>query len=169
MKTDDVKRWLLSYGELLNDLDRQAARIDTLRAKLECPRSAELTGMPHGNNTDPDRYADRLSRLGDLEATYQSNRESARQLYKRIDSAIRLIINPGWADRRAVLRMRYLDNELWTDIAQMIFGRQPQFEINADSYLRRCFKLHAAALEELEIHPDINNYIQEDTNDQNRN
>ena len=45
--------------------------------------------------------------------------------------------------------MRYLDGLRWEDTAEKLFGDNPDFWDKPEIFLRRAFKLHNRALEEL--------------------
>ena len=145
----DVQAWLKSYGELQTAIENQRERLETMRSRLESPRSATLTGLPGGGGDRSDRIGAKLAHIAELEAHLEEDRQTARELYRAIEESIRQIHGPGWPDKRAVLRMRYLDGETWPEACRMIFGRKPDFEYRQDSYLRRTFSVHKTALAEL--------------------
>lgn len=45
--------------------------------------------------------------------------------------------------------MRYIDNESWNDVVDVIFGGREDLLEKADIYLRRVYKLHGEALVEM--------------------
>lgn len=146
---ENTKAWLHRYGELQREADRLWDRVDELRARIAAARSTNLDGMPHGSNTDADRIGADLSCLEDLEQEAREVQQEATASRREIEVAIRKISGRGWADRREVLRLRYIDGLKWEDAAERLFGDDPQFWDRQDVFLRRAFKLHRAALEAL--------------------
>lgn len=149
MTMDDVQRWLESYGEFATAIENQRERLETLRSRLEDPRAATPSGLPSGRGDLRDRLGAELGHLEDLERRLQQDRQEAQALYRKIENAICQITGPGWAHRRAVLRMRYLDLESWEQVCTMLFRRNADFAIRYDSYQRRTFKIHRQALNDL--------------------
>lgn len=144
-----LKQWLHHYQELQSDTNRLWDRVDELRIRIAADRSTNLDGMPHGSSVDADRIGGDLARLEDLEQEAREAQEAATAARREIEAAIRKISGRGWADRREVLRLRYIDGLKWEDAAERLFGDDPQFWDRQDVFLRRAFKLHRAALEAL--------------------
>lgn len=146
---DDVQCWLKSYGELVAEIENQRERVNTLRSRLEDPRVATITGLPSGGGSRGDRIGAELAYLATLEDKLAEDQRKARELFQKIERAISMISGPGWANRRAVLRMRYLDQCHWEETTKMLFARNADFTARFDSYQRRTFKIHRQALEDL--------------------
>jgi hypothetical protein len=136
--------------------------LERLESKLTYPRSAALSGVPGAAASDPDRLAHALAELEELRTENRKRVAALRDLRHRIEGAVRLIDGPGWPNQRAVLRMRYLDGEQWEVIAQLLFGRDPDFQMKQDSYIRRVYKIRKAALRTLARNPRIDEYIHEE-------
>lgn len=66
---------------------------------------------------------------------------------KALEALIRRLPN---ADRRLVLRLRYLDSEEWEDVLFIAYGGKPDFNEKYDNYKQRVFRHHKQALAELE-------------------
>lgn len=162
MQVEDLRRWLESYRERQQDFEASCERLERLEARLTSPRSAALSGLPGAAASDPDRLAHALAELEELRTENRKRAAALRDLRHRIDGAVRLIDGPGWPNRRAVLRMRYIDGEKFETIAQLLFGRDPDFQTKQDSYIRRAFKIRKAALRKLAAHPRIDEFIHEE-------
>lgn len=162
MQIESLKRWLESYMERQRDLDATYERLERLESKLTSPRSAALTGLPGAAASDPDRLTFPVAELQELQAETKRQVAALRDLRHRIEGAVRLIDGPDWANQRAVLRMRYLDGERWEVIAQLLFWRDPDFQLKQDSYIRRVYKIRKGALRALAKNPRIHEFIQEE-------
>lgn len=158
MQVEQLKRWLESYQERQRDLDATYERLERLESKLTSPRMATLTGLPGAAASDPDRLTFPVAALQELQAETKIQVAALRDLRHRIEGAVRLIDGPGWPNRRAVLRMRYIDGEQWETIAQLLFWRDPDFSIKQDSYIRRVYKIRKEALRALARNPRIDEY-----------
>lgn len=159
MQVEDLRRWLESYRERQQDLAACYERLERLESKLTSPRSAALSGLPGAAAPDPDRLTFPVAELQELQEETKKQAAALQDLRHRIEGAVRLIDGPGWPNRRAVLRMRYLDGEQWEVIAQLLFRRDPDFQTKQDSYVRRAFKIRKAALRKLAAHPRIEEFV----------
>lgn len=146
---ENIKAWLRRYGELQRDAGRLWDRAGELRGRISVARSTNLDGMPRGSSVDADRIGADLSRLEELEQEAREAQQEATAARRKIEAEIKKITGPRWADRREVLRLRYIDGLKWEDAAERLFGDDPQFWDRQDVFLRRAFKLHRAALEAL--------------------
>lgn len=162
MQVEHLKRWLESYQERQRDFEATCERLERLESKLTSPRSAALTGLPGAAASDPDRLTHALAELEELRTENRKRAAALRDLRHRLEMAIKLIDGPGWPNCRAVLRMRYLDGERWETIAQLLFWRDPDFQLKQDSYIRRVYKIRKGALRALAKNPRIAEFIQEE-------
>lgn len=49
-------------------------------------------------------------------------------------------------EQRQVLFARYFDGHAWCGVAQLLFGRRPDYWTKQDSYERRVYRIHGEAL-----------------------
>lgn len=148
--------WLSRYRENESALDDHLERIAALRSRLESPKSAAISGMPHGSRSEHDPFFRGLAKIDDLEARAQDLLAVSRTLYRELNDAIDQITGKGGADRRCVLRCRYIDGFGWNEVCEILFSRKSDFEERQESYVRRTFRIHDDALEALqEIVPDF--------------
>ena len=147
---ESVILWLNRYAETENALDDLLERIAALRSRMESPRAATITGMPHGGGYQGDAFARGLSQIEELEDKAQDLLKKSRTLYSEINDAIDQIIGKGAANMRTVLRCRYIDRFEWSEVNQILFARRPDFDDRLESYVRRTFRIHKDALEALQ-------------------
>ena len=148
--------WLSRYRENESALDDLIERIAVLRSRLESPKSVALSGMPHGSRSEHDPFIRTLAKIDDLEARAQDLLAVSRILYRELNDNIDQITGKGWADKKCVLRCRYIDGFKWDEVCEILFSRKPDFEEKQETYLRRTFRIHNDALEALqEIVPDF--------------
>lgn len=144
-----VIAWLSRYRENEAALDDLLERIATLRSRLESPKSAAITGMPHGSRSENDPFYRGLAKIDDLEAKAQKLLAVSRNLYGELNDSIDQITGKGWADKKCVLRCRYIDGFSWNEVCEILFSRKPDFDDKMETYLRRTFRIHNEALEAL--------------------
>ena len=90
----------------------------------------------------------RAKAVKDRKAMTERHIGIAMQLQKKaLEALIRRLPN---ADRRLVLRLRYLDSEEWEDVLFIAYGGKPDFNEKYDNYKQRVFRHHKQALAELE-------------------
>lgn len=146
-KSENIKNWLRRYQEAARDSEALDSRAANARAKAEAARTSHLDGMPHGGGFAGDTLGAALARIDELEGEAREARAHAVELYCEIDAAIKQITGHGWPDQRAVLQMRYMDGCRWMEIAELLFGGDPDdFDEKQDTYLRRVHKIHAKSL-----------------------
>lgn len=146
-RTQAVKSWLQRYREAARDSEALDARAANARARAEAARTSHLDGLPHGGGFAGDSVGVALARVDELEREAQETRAHALELYHEIDSVIKRISGPGWPDQRAVLQMRYLDGCRWVEVAELLYGQDPdEFMERQDSFVRQVHKLHGKAL-----------------------
>lgn len=146
---EQLKSWMRRYKELQEDATRFWDRLDDLRGRVEAARTSHLDGMPHGSRSDADRIGGIIAELEELELEATEAQQEATAARREIAGAIKQLHGPRWADRREVLRLRYLDGLRWEDVTERLFGDSQDFWDRQDVFLRRSFKLHSQALEEL--------------------
>lgn len=148
--------WLSRYRENEAALDDLLERIAVLRSQLESPKSVALSGMPHGSVSEHDPFFRGLAKIEDLEARAQDLLEVSRKLYRELNDNIDQIAGKGGAEKRCILRCRYIDGFPWNTVCEILFSRKPDFDDKMETYLRRTFRIHNEALEVLsQIVPDI--------------
>lgn len=149
---EKTKEWLSRYADNERQLDDLIERIEALRSRLTSPRSAALSGMPHGGGYEADSIGRSLATLEKLEEEAQTLLARSRELYREINTTIdQSIIGPGRPYHRTVLKCRYLDLFSWHETLEIMFARNADFMDRYDSYERRMHKIHRAALEQLQI------------------
>ena len=140
--TDAVKAKLTEYVEKVKYYRHQCERMDRLQTKIIGVGAQVLSDMPKAPSHDNDRAADLIAQKIDLENELG---ETAAELLeeRRIEKAIASLKN---ADQKAVILSRYIDGESFKDVNELVFGGKIDFADKEDSYMRRVFNIHGAAL-----------------------
>lgn len=149
---NDAKQWLCRYRAAAAEWDALISRIAALKVKASAPAPSALDGMPRAPSRAGDRIGLALARIDELEQEATAVRDRCKGLYAEITAAaevFKVAGGTGWADRKAVIQMRYLDLASWPEIAKMLFGARGDFDDRFESYLRRVHRLHVGALIEL--------------------
>lgn len=120
-----MKERLRRYSELLAEIEIKERRLEALEA-------AEGYGASRARST----IASRLHRL----------REEEDREHRALVEIINGLAAP---QQRQVLFARYVDRHAWGDVAQLLFGRKPDYWLRKESYERRVYRLHGEALSNL--------------------
>lgn len=124
-------------------------RADAIRTRAASPASSKLDGMPRSPGFAGDRLGDAIGIADALEREADEKEQDAAALYAEIDGAIRKIGGKHGVERRTVLQCRYLDGQAWSGVIYLLFGDRVDFTDKEDSFQRRVFNIHKAALEDL--------------------
>lgn len=147
--TEAVKNWLWKLREAVADAELTEERLDALWSRAEAPRGSNLDGMPHAGSFAEDKIGALVARIEELTAENARLWGRVGELRREREAAIRRIEGRGYAELRAVLRLRYIDGETWDDLTFILFGSKEDYTEREESYLRRAYKLHGKALYEL--------------------
>lgn len=149
MTTDDAKAWLCRYADLLREVELLRARADAIRYRAASPPTSALDGMPRSPGFEVDKLGGVVGVADALERQAAEKEQDVAALYNEIDEAIRKIGGKHGVERRTVLQCRYLDTMAWQDVAYLVFGDRTDYSDKFDSFQRRVFNIHKAALEDL--------------------
>lgn len=141
-----VKNWLSRYLLLMQDADALILRAETLRDRAASPQSPVIDGLPHSGSKNTDRIGNLIALCEEIETEACQKIAEANVIYRELNTTIKRIQGRGSADKRLVLQMKYIDGFKWYDINDTLWMRQKDFAEREDSYLRRTFKIHQAAL-----------------------
>ena len=143
----DMTARFKAYKDLNREIDLQIERLEQMEAKAGSPSTPNLSGMPKSSSFQHDRMADAVARIADLRSEIDSLIAERDAEQKALEALIRRLPN---ADRRLVLRLRYLDSEEWEDVVFIAYGGKPDFNEKYDNYKQRVFRHHKQALTEQE-------------------
>lgn len=150
----------MEYNEVLRRIDKTEERIQEYRETMYSPKSPSLDGMPRGSGIGASRQELAMIRLERMQETLARLVKEEGALYERIDEAMQQI-DP---DMEHMLSLRYIDGKSWNEINRSLWGDMDDFEEMEDRFLKRTFKLHGSALDNLErvynqIYPLISEQI----------
>ena len=149
MSTDAVKEWLSRYADAAREVALLRARADAIRTRAASPASSKLDGMPRSPGFAGDRLGEAIGIADALDREANEKEQVAVALYGEIDGAIRKIDGKYGVERRLVLQCRYLDGQAWSGVIYLLFGDRVDFNDKEDSYGRRAYMIHKAALKDL--------------------
>lgn len=141
-----VKEWLSEYREKERDIDNQIERLERFIAKMTTAGAQVISDMPRSPGSTGDRIGSMVGRKEELEKSIRDEvgkQSEKRRLIENILSRLRR------SDEKAVIRMRYIDREGWSIVAELMFGSREDYEGKEDTYLRRVHKVHGAALQNM--------------------
>ena len=138
-----VKERLVAYGEREDDISNQQVRLDRIEMRLTSIRSSSPSDMPKSKGVSQDKEAELIAEKIDLENDIKRSQSEQKRERKSIEE---LLSHLKKSSEKAVIRMRYFDREDWSGVSCMLFGGKDDFLDKEESYLRRTYMIHGAAL-----------------------
>ena len=149
---EKVKQYLQSFSDDAKALGLMHERLSSLETKSGSPRTSSLTGLPRGSGDPIDTVGRQLTTLEVLrDAVADAEAQLARKR-QRVEAVINILREQGvtkWPEKCNLLSLRYIDCMGWPDVAEILFGDNPRYWDATDTFTRKTFALHRAALEEL--------------------
>lgn len=143
-----ARKMLAAYGDKIRELELNMERLSSIEESMTAPKASNLDGMPHGSGAFYDRISSIVSSKDKVEADIIKQAEGVARLRAEIEALISIMDK---AEERAVLRLRYIDQQPWADVARCMFGRKCSDDDYGaeDRCMRRAFRVHGTALENL--------------------
>lgn len=141
--TGAVKEKLKDYVDKVKYYRLQCERLDRLQTKIIGVGAQVLSDMPKAPSHDNDHAVDLIAQKIDLEQELKKTVDELLEERHDIEKGIRTLKN---ADQRMVLLSRYIDGESFRDVNELLFGGKEDFADKEESYMRRLFNIHGAAL-----------------------
>lgn len=160
--TDQVKEWLSRYAVAAREVALLRARADAIRDRAASPSSPTLDGMPRSPGFEGDRLGEVIGIADVIERQVAEKEAQAAEAYREIDATIQQISGKHAAERKFILQCRYLDRMDWPDVIFLLFGEKDDFGDREDSYGRRAYNIHKAALQDIGTILDENKGEKED-------
>lgn len=120
--TDSTQAWFARYSAAARKLEILQKRLAVAEAKAQKPERLEI-----------------------LRQDIAKAREAASNVYSEIDGVIQHLDDK----ERTLIDARYLGEEKWRDINNLLFGEKPNFGQREKSYLRTTFFLHTRAIQKI--------------------
>ena len=146
---DDVKTWMRRYADLMREVELLRARADAIRSRAASPPTSAVDGMPRGPGFEGDRLGGVIGVADALERQAAGKVARAAEIYQEIDAVIEQIKGKHAAERKFTSQCRYLDLMDWPDVIFLLFGDKDDFGDREDSYIRRTYSIHKAALQDI--------------------
>lgn len=147
--TDQVKEWLSRYAVAAREVALLRARADAIRDRAASPSSPTLDGMPRSPGFEGDRLGEVIGIADVIERQVAEKEAQAVEAYREIDATIQQISGKHATERKFILQCRYLDRMDWPDVIFLLFGEKDDFGDREDSYGRRAYNIHKAALQDI--------------------
>lgn len=144
-----IRKRLIDYRLLNEEISNENERYERIEDKIYSLGGSGISDMPKNKGSVYDRISDAVSKKVDLEKRIKKLIAQRDAEEVALENLIRLLEKPN---ERAVIRMRYLDNEEWEDVQMLLFGKCKDFIDNYENYKQKMFRLHTAALEHLSEH-----------------
>ena len=139
-----VKRRLDQYREAYRDMCESDERLQQLRDQAAGLGASIPTGMPRNPSPPTDRMGALVAQIVELEEVISEDIEALTAERHALEGAIRQLRR---AEQKGLLRLRYIDCLTWEAVASVMFGGKADFLGKEESYQRRLFRSHQAALE----------------------
>lgn len=162
LSTDQVKEWLSRYAVAAREVALLRARADAIRDRATSPASPTLDGMPRSPGFEGDRLGEVIGIADVIERQVAEKEAQAAEAYREIDATIQQISGKHATERKFILQCRYLDRMDWPDVIFLLFGEKDDFGDREDSYGRRAYNIHKAALQDIGTILDENKGEKED-------
>lgn len=140
---DAVKNRLNAYRDKEREIDVKVERLETLVSKIKSIGSPRMSDIPKAPGVSSDKIARDLERKEELQASISSAVADQRTERKAIEAVLEKL---KVSDEREVVCIRYFEGNSWSEAAKIMFGMKADYERKQDTYLRRTFKVHGAAL-----------------------
>lgn len=109
------KETLMRYRDNQKEVVQIKEQIETIRARLEAPKTQMLTGMPSGHG-DGDPLTDGIAAIDSLLERYEKKLCSLCAEQEKIERALELLSGK----ERAILRYRYICGYKWETICSLM-------------------------------------------------
>lgn len=163
MLTDHaVKEWLSRYADAAREVALLRARADAIRDRVASPSSPTLDGLPRSPGFEGDRLGEVIGIADVIERQVAEKEAQAVEAYREIDATIQQISGKHATERKFILQCRYLDRMDWPDVIFLLFGDKGDFGDREDSFTRRAYNIHKAALQDIGTILDENKGGKED-------
>lgn len=147
--TEDVKKWLRRYGEQIRHAEYLTMQVEEIESVSTAPGRPKIDGMPRDPNFTGDRIPDLIDRLERKRQRAAEAAQRAEQYRCEIEDAIEQISCKNWSEVQTILIWRYIYLKEFSDIAELLYGDDPDYWDKSDSFLRKLFNRHKAGLIEL--------------------
>ncbi len=139
-----AKNWVSKYRENEIELDNQIERLQNLIEKNE--GTSVYSSRPKSEEVDEfDEliYAGYYIKKEEVNDYIQNLIGYQKRYRAEIENVLLKLNNPY---ERAVIRIRYIDVEEWSEVCRVIFGTSEDYDEKFDSYTRRMYNIHGSAL-----------------------
>lgn len=138
-----MKQRLIEYKELNADIENSIERLERLEEKMYSISPQMFSDIPRGSVSSNNKFLNLIEKKDELERkirTLIEKRDTESMLLEKIVDSLKK------SNEKAVIYLRYFDDEEWEKIIEMLFGDCKNFERNYDCYRQKVFRLHSSAI-----------------------
>lgn len=142
----DSKAFLYNFKNRYFEIESADELCRILSSKMTNTAARPTDGIYTNSGAAGDVYTFQLHQL-------EEARQRLRELLAVQESERGMILKA--VDRlpvqqRSIIQFRYIADMKWTEVTQALFGHLDEYELKAESYLRRVNKSHGSALQKLD-------------------
>lgn len=163
-KKEELRCWadLMEYNELIRRIDHTEDRIREYRETMYSTGSPSFDGMPRAKGDGTSRQERAMFRLDHMQRTLDRLVKKEGALYEKLDEAMQQL-DP---DLEQLISLRYFDCKGWKEVSAALWQYEEDYYEKEEAALKRTFKLHSKALQDLEqvydqIYPLLSEKIKE--------
>lgn len=141
-----TKEYLRKYRMLIEELETEEERLEAMNINLPGTSGGGNDGMPSGSG-DKDPIGTQYCIKAELEKKVIRIKE--RELKERMlieEKMEEKMLHPR---ERQIIRMHYIDRMEWKQINKALYGKNSNFYEKEESYMKKIFRIHGAALQKL--------------------
>jgi hypothetical protein len=141
-----TKKYLKEYSQLLEEIEGEQERLETIIQKMSGSSIGIGDGMPHGNVKEKDMMALQIDKKDSIEKRLEVLYQEEKEKREYIESQLLKVKDP---QERRIIRLHYIDRMEWIEVRSTMFGKRKDYYEEEEKYERLIFRIHGNVLEKL--------------------